>query len=315
VGQRVDGALETDLDRAFDAGEIVRTHVMRPTWHFVAPEDLRWLLSLTAPRVHQASAYQYRQLGLDAPTRARGRRVIEKALRGGASMIREELGAALSKAGIDADGLRLTYFVMDAELEGVVCSGPRRGKRHTYALLEERIPPTPARRRDEALAEIGRRYVEGHGPAQVADLAWWSGLTVADARIALESATPPLVREQLGDRTLWASPTQPAPRFRSPVVHLLPNYDELLIAFRDRTDAMDPALPPPARVTQVILAHIIVRNGLGVAGYRRRDEKALTRLSIDLLVALDPAEKAALRAAADRFATFLGRPVETVGLD
>jgi DNA-binding transcriptional ArsR family regulator len=317
VGQRLVGAraTEAELDRAFDAGEIIRTHVLRPTWHFVAPEDLRWLLALTGPRVHQASGYQYRLLEIDAALAARARAVIEKALRGGVALTRDELGARMIEAGIEAKGLRLAYLVGHAELEAVICSGPRRGKRQTYALVDERIPPARPRTRDEALAELARRYVEGHGPAQVADLAWWSGLTRADARIALESATPPLVRERHGDRTFWSSPMQPVPRFRPPVVHLLPNYDELLIAFRDRTDAMDPALPPPARVAQVVLAHIVVRDGLGVAGYRRRDEKSTTMVSIDQLVELDSAEKAGIRAAADRFEAFLGRPVELTGLD
>ena len=317
VGQRLVGAraTEAELDRAFDAGEIIRTHVLRPTWHFVAPEDLRWLLALTGPRVHQASGYQYRLLEIDAALAARARAVIEKALRGGVALTRDELGERMIEAGIEAKGLRLAYLVGHAELEAVICSGPRRGKRQTYALVDERIPPARPRTRDEALAELARRYVEGHGPAQVADLAWWSGLTRADARIALESATPPLVRERHGDRTFWSSPMQPVPRFRPPVVHLLPNYDELLIAFRDRTDAMDPALPPPARVAQVVLAHIVVRDGLGVAGYRRRDEKSTTMVSIDQLVELDSAEKAGIRAAADRFEAFLGRPVELTGLD
>jgi len=288
---------------------------MRPTWHFVAPEDLRWLLALTAPRVHQASGYQYRLLEIDAGLAARGRAVFEKALRGGVALTRDELGVRMIEAGIEAKGLRLAYLVGHAELEALICSGPRRGKRQTYALGDERIPPAPARTREEALAELARRYVEGHGPAQAADLAWWSGLTVADARTALDSATPPLVRETHGERTFWVSPTAPMPRIDSPVVHLLPNYDELLISFRDREDAMDPGLPPPARVAQVVLAHIVVRDGLVVGGYRRRDERAATNLSIDPLVQLDSRSRAGVRAAAERFSAFLGRPVELAGLD
>jgi hypothetical protein len=288
---------------------------MRPTWHFVAPEDLRWLLTLTGPRVHQASAYHYRLLGIDPALASRSRAVFERVLRGGVALTRDELGARLNEAGIEATGPRLGYLVSHAELEAVVCSGPRRGKRQTYALLEERLPPARPRARDEALAELGRRYVEGHGPAQVADLAWWSGLTVADARGALESATPPLVRETRDGRTFYASPTKPAVSAPRPIVHLLPNYDELLIAFRDRTDAVDPGLPPPARVAQVILNHIVVRNGLVVGGYRRRDERTATRVEIDLLVRLGTADRAALRGVIDRFAAFLGRPVETAGLD
>lgn len=307
--------VEADVDRAFDAGEIVRTHVMRPTWHFVAPADLRWLLALTKGRVHQASAYQYRSLGLDEGVRAQGRAIIEKALTGGHSMTRDELGATLRAAGVEGTALRLGYFMIDAELEGLICSGPRRGKRQTYALLEERVPPAPPRTRGEALAELGRRYVEGHGPAQIADLAWWSGLTVADARIALESATPPLVREKVGDRTFWGSPSNPAPAFESPTLHLLANYDELLIAFRDRSDAVDPGLPLPARVAEVVIAHVLVRDGRVVGGWRKVQDRSTVRLEATPMVPLGATEIEGFRRASERLSAFLGRPVEVVGLD
>ena len=314
LAQRLDGATEADLDARFDAGELVRTHVMRPTWHFVDPADIRWLLTLTAPRVHQASAYQYRLLELDAEVRAGSRAIIERVLAGGRSMTREELRAALADAGVPGTNLRLGYMLIDAELEGLICSGPRKGRQQTYALLEERVPPSRSRERDEALAELARRYVEGHGPAQVADLAWWSGLTKSDARKGLDLATPPLVREAIGERTFWVSPDAPATaRVGGPVVHLLPNYDELLVSFRDRTDAMDPGLPGPARVAQVILAHIIVRDGLVVGGWRRIDEGSSVRLEPDHLVPLDEREQEALRAAVARYETYLGRPVRWPG--
>jgi hypothetical protein len=315
VAQRLDGAVEADLDRAFDAGEFVRTHVLRPTWHFVAADDLRWLLALTAPRVHQASAFQYRLLEIDQALAARSRKAIELALRGGVALTREELGTRLHDAGIEAAGPRLGYLVSHAELEAVVCSGPRRGKRHTYALVEERIPPAPARSRDEALAELARRYIEGHGPAQVADLSWWSGLTISDARLALESAAPPLVRETVEGRAFWSSPDGPATSIDAPVLHLVPNYDELLVAFRDRTDAFDPKLPAESRVPQVILGHVVVRDGLVVGSYRRAGERAATALEIRLSVELDGPERLALQAAVARLAAFLGRPVEATGVD
>ena len=131
---------DADVDRAFDEGAILRTHLMRPTWHFVAPADIRWILALTAPRVHAANAYMYRKLGLKDATFARSRKVLERALRGGKQLTRSELDAALRRAGIAADGLRLAYLMMHAELSGVICSGPRRGKQFTYALLDERAP-------------------------------------------------------------------------------------------------------------------------------------------------------------------------------
>ena len=295
----------------------MRTHVLRPTWHFVAPGDLRWLIALTGPRVHQANAYQYRTLEIDDELAARSATVFERALAGGQSMTRVELGRALSEAGIEAAGLRQTYLVMHAELEGIICSGPRRGRQQTYALVEERVPPSPRRDRDEALAELARRYVEGHGPAQAVDLAWWSGLTVHDARRALEAAALPLVRETIDGRVFWASPSSPSsdlPPAR-PIVHLLPNYDELLIAFRDRTDATDPALPPPARIADVLLNHVIVRDGLVVGGWRRTEANRAFKVELNRLVELDAMEREALAGAIARLETFLGKPVETTGLD
>lgn len=257
---------------------------------------------------------------IDREVAARARGVLERTLADGRAMTREELGLALTESGIPANGIRLGYFLMDAELEALVCSGPRRGKRQTYALVDERVPAAPTRTRDEALAELATRYVAGHGLAQVADLAWWSGLTVADSRRALAAAEPALRRESVGERTFWAA-DEPAPGTApdepagDPVVHLLPNYDELLIAFRDRTDAMDPDLPAPARVAQVILAHIVVRDGLGVGGWRRSDAGAALKVAIDLLVELDERELQALRAQIERLSAFLGRRVEVTGLD
>jgi hypothetical protein len=289
---------------------------MRPTWHFVDPADIRWLLELTAPRVHQASSYQYRQLEIDPKTAARAEAIIERALAGGVAMTREELGRVLNDGGIPASGLRLGYLVSHAELERVICSGPRRGRRQTYALLEERVPPAPQRSRDEALAELARRYVEGHGPAQLADLVWWSGLTVADARTALDLATPPLERESIDGRAFWVSPASPSRggvAVDGPAIQLLPNYDELLVAFRDRTDAIDPDLPEPARVAEAVLAHIIVRDGLVVGGWRRRDDGRSVQVTTDLLVSLDEAETRALGEAVERYRRFLGRPVDVIG--
>jgi hypothetical protein len=290
--------------------------VLRPTWHFVAAEDLRWLLALTSPRVHQASAYQYRILGIDPPLAARAVDVFARELEGGRSRTRAELGTALSAAGIDATGLRLGYLVSYAELEAVICSGPRRGRRQTYALVDGRVPPSRPRERDEALAELATRYVRGHGPAQAVDLAWWSGLTLRDARRALEAAGAALASGAIDSRTFWVDPDEPhAPRAATRIVHLLPNYDELLIAFRDRRDAADPDLPDAARVAETILAHVIVRDGLVIGGWKRRDTPRSTAVELSPLVPLTAADRAALGAAVDRLRAFLGRPVEVTGLD
>lgn len=316
VGQRVAGATEAEVNRAFDAGEIVRTHVLRPTWHFVAPEDLRWLLALTGPRVQRAMASIDRTLGIDRELIARAAAIFERAIDRSGVQTREELGRALAEVGIEATAGRLAMLVLHLELAGLICSGPRCGRTQTYAIVDERVPPAPARSRDEALAELARRYVQGHGPAQAVDLAWWSGLSLGDARRGLAAASPELLQETIDGRTFWSS--QAAIRTvgsAAPAVHLLPNYDELLVAFRDRSDAMDPRLPPSARVAAEILSHVLVRDGLVVGGWRRTEGGRSTRVQLDLLVPLGAGESEGLAGAIERLSTFLGRPVAATGLD
>jgi hypothetical protein len=321
IAQRMTGATDAALDAAFDAGAFLRLHTMRPTWHLVAPEDLRWLGALTGPRVHQASAHQYRQLEIDAAIARRAADVFERVLAGRRAMTRDELGEQLLAAGMPATGLRLTYLVLHAEVEAILCSGPRRAGKHTYALVEERVPPAPPRERDAGLAELAERYLAGHGPAQDVDLAWWSGLTLADARRALAAAESALQHEAIDGRTFWSAaspgPTTGAADSRHSAVdspqrvgiHLLPNFDELLVAFSDRSDALDPALPPPARTADEILSHAIVRDGLVVGRWRRNAGRGAVAIGLDRRVTLGPADEEGLQAAVARYAAFLGRPV------
>ncbi len=179
IAQRTRGMNRGDVEQAFADGVILRTHVLRPTWHFALGEDLRWLLKATAPRVNTLNAYYNRQHKLDTKLFAKSNSIIAKALEGGAHLTRSELAAVLTRGGIRAAGNRLAYIVMRAELDAIVCSGAMRGKQHTYALLDERIPHGKTLDREEALAELARRYFTSRGPATLNDFARWSSLTAA----------------------------------------------------------------------------------------------------------------------------------------
>ena len=216
VGQRVRGGTDADVEAACDRGDILRTHVMRPTWHFVVPADIRWMLALTAPQVKARMAYYDRQLALDGPTYARTNAVIARALEGGRHLTREELGKVLAAAGVAASGQRLGHVMFRAELDAVVCSGPRRGKQFTYALLDERVPPVAALAREEALAALVRRYFTSHGPAQLNDFAWWSGLTVADAKAGVQMLAGDLVHADVDGKRYWLAPSKTPPKRGEP---------------------------------------------------------------------------------------------------
>ena len=207
IGQRSRAGTDADVERACADGRILRTHVLRPTWHFVLPDDVRWMLALTAPRVRAAMAYYDRKLALDGAAFRRSQAVLQKALAGrqGADA-RGAGGGRSAAAGIEASGQRLGHIMMRAELDALITSGPRRGKQSTYALLDERAPGGRTLARDEALAELAGRYFASHGPALPQDFAWWSGLTVGDARRGIESASPRLASATVDGKTYWHAP-------------------------------------------------------------------------------------------------------------
>ncbi len=310
IGLRAPGVQDADVEQAFNDGLILRTHVLRPTWHFVAPEDIRWLLALSSPRIHAQNAYYYRQAGLDAKTFARSCAMIQRVLEGGEKLTRAEIATHLKRAKVPADGLKLAYLMMQAELDGVICSGPRRGKQFTYALLDERVPATKPKTREEALAELARRYFASHGPATTRDFAWWSGLSAKEAQQGIDSVRPILESSAIGGLTYWSAED---PRRGSPkgaAAMLLPNYDEYLIAYKDRA----------AFVDQARAANIVARSGGGFANHLILDGRlaggwsrtlrpnAAVAIDIAPYKKLTPAETRAVSNAADCYGEFLGSP-------
>jgi hypothetical protein len=309
LGQRIQNATDAALDRSFNAGEILRTHLMRPTWHFVTPADIRWMLMLTAPRVHAANAFMYRSLELDKIALKKGNAVLEKGLQGGKQLTRSELASVFRKAGMIADGLRMGYFLMYAELEGLICSGPRRGKQFTYALLEERAPKVKPLRHDEALAELVKRYFATRGPATLQDFTWWSGLTMAEAKKGIEMVRSQFVSEALNGQTYWfASSRAPAhlPE-TSPTAHLLPNYDEYFIGLKDRSAIGEVARQSGlADNSPALIAHIVILEGQIVGGWKRILKKDSVVVQLNLFANLTKVEKQAIAEAAEHYGKFLG---------
>lgn len=318
IGLRLPGnPAFADVERAIDDGRVIRTHVMRPTWHFVAQADIRWLLQLTAPRVHQAMSSYRRKLELDQRLLARCCALFERALDGGCFLMRAELAERLGRAKMPMTGSRLAMAVMYAELEGIVCSGPRRGRKFTYASFAERTAPAvPATARqafdrDAALAELGRRYLQSHGPATVKDFSWWSGLTMADGRRAMEILGAR--RRDEDGLAYWSLRDKFSSLTRAPktTTLLLPIYDEYLVAYRDRV-----VVPhTQSQITKVqgwnvTFQHAVVINGQ-VAG-TWRIPRAGERISIDVTVvrSVSARERDAVVDAAGRYGRFRGMPVD-----
>jgi hypothetical protein len=313
VAQRAGDLTGADLDRALADGSILRTHVLRPTWHFVVPADIRWMLRLTAPRVKALTAFGNRESGLDEATLARGNRAIAAALHGGHQLTRVELGNALRRAGIDfPDMLGLGRLIMRAELDGVVCSGALRGTQHTYALLDERVPLADEMDRDAALAELAGRYFASHGPATIRDFAWWSGLSVADATAALKLAQPSLEQSVIdGCRYWFAPPGQRMQRTTAAQAHLLPNFDEYTVGYADRNPIRDvDHLPHFDSRGDTILNNVVLVDGRVAGTWKRAVQKTAVHVSVTLFRSLTDDESAAVVAAAERYGRFLELRVE-----
>ena len=298
VAQRLVPSAAGDVATAFASGAIVRTHVMRPTWHLVAGTDLRWLQQLTAPRVRQLCAYYDRKCGLDAKAFARTRAVFEREL-AGVHRTRAELVAALARANIAATGQRLVQILIRAELDAVICSGALRGKQHTYALVADRVPAATLDR-EPALVELARRFFASHGPATVADFAWWSGLTVTDCRLAVALAGHAIVEERL-DGTSYlviADDAGSIARPRTPIAHVLANFDEYLVAYVDRVELVDDRVRArPVGRAGIIFSNALIIDGRVVGTWKR----AKTGISSTLSIKPSAAERAALAVATARF--------------
>jgi len=312
LGQRTRASTDAAIDRVFDEGAILRTHVMRPTWHFVAPEDVGWLLDLTAPRIRRGLVARYRELGIDAKQSMRAAAAFAAALAGGRHLTRTELGRVLTAAGISPEGQRLPHLLIGAELDKVIVSGPRRGKQFTYALFEERAPKAREVERSQALAELTSRYFRSHGPAQIQDFTWWSGLTTAEARMGIELAGAALGHRVIEGKDYWYAAAAAALRGTAPVAHLLPNFDEYTVGYRDRS-ALLPAggrFDPSLFSFGSILSNVVTIDGIVRGAWRRSSARGGLLIEMRLSERLAARETAAVQEAIRRMACFLGRPVK-----
>jgi hypothetical protein len=307
LGQRMRSATESSVENEINSGAILRTHVLRPTWHYVAPADIRWMLALTGPRVKAILAHYDRQLGIDAAVIRKAQKVMAKALRGEKHLTRGELAEVMKKAGIRTDGTqRLARLVMHAEMDALICSGPRRGKQFTYALMDERVPPAKAMARDASLHKLASIYFATRGPATEADFAWWSGLTMADARGAIQSLGSSVDTVEIGGRkhSLVARTTM---KVKSPLVRLLPNYDEFFIGLKDRS-AMHAKLERLGIQTAIgaLSGHILIIDGQIAGGWKQVFKPKSVLVKIKLLRPLSGTQQRAVDVETARLAAFFG---------
>ncbi len=308
LGLRIKNSTDKDIERAFNKGRILRAHVMRPTWHFVMPEDIRWMQELTAPRVKKILAHYNRKIALDDELFGRSNAAIVKSLQGHAYLTRQELKAALTDIGIKTDVQRLAHIIMWAELDGLICSGPRRGRQFTYALTDERVARAEKPNREEAIAKLALKYFTSHGPAQLEDFTWWSGLAAKDARHALDSIKQELEQTTLNGKKYWFSDSPKVAAQDSPSAFLLSIYDEYTIAYKDRGDISEERDIERMISMGNAMTAVIILNGRVAGTWKKALKKNMVEIMLRPFRKFSEAEQEALEAAADRYGKFLGVP-------
>lgn len=317
IGLRLPGTTVVDIEKALIDRKIIRTWPMRGTLHFVPARDARWMLELLTPRVIRRSARRYKELGLTEEIFERSEELISQALEGSRQLTRGELYDVLARGGIAPEGQRSYHILGHLAQKGVICLGVREGRQQTFVLFDEWVSDSKRLERDEALAELARRYFTGHGPATLQDFVWWTGLAAGEAKAGLEMVKPELMQEEIDSKRYWLPKSTPSSVSdldeRSPIACLLPNFDEYMIGYKDRS-AMFPAaysgkLAPRGNIA---FNYTIIINGIAAGGWRRERKNDGVVIRTRLFRPLDDDEKDALSVTADRYGAFLGMPVTLI---
>lgn len=310
IGLRVPGLKDADVENAFNNGDILRTHVLRPTWHFVRPADIRWMLALTAPRINAASAYYHRAAGLDDKVFRKSTDIIAKALTDGNCLTRTELQQVLEKAKIKAEGIRLSYIMMRAELDAVICSGPRLGKQFTYALLPERAPGAGKLHKQEALAALAKKYFATRGPATAGDYAVWSGLAMQDVKEGISLLGKQLEKQVINGKEFFCSSAGNSLQYKLTAKHqstfLMPDYDEYAIGYKDRTEIFgERKSTDNTKTSNLVFYHTLIVDGVAAGTWQKKMGKNKTAVEIKLTTALSKAKQQAVAKAIKKYVSFI----------
>lgn len=310
IGLRLKNVTEPNIDTAIDSGEIIRTHVLRPTWHFVSADDIHWMLELTAPRILSSMKGRNKRLELSNSVFKKANKIIEKALIGNKSLSRKELINELSKAKIETHNNRASHILLNAELERIICNGKMKEKQTTYALFHEKIENPMPIKKEEALQKLASKYIQSHCPATLQDFTWWSGLSVTDAKQALESIRNNFITEKINGQEYWFHDNFSVSKKIKESVFLLPAFDEFLISYKDRSAVIISEHQSNAFSNNGIFYPTILLNGKVEGLWKREIKKDKIIIETDFFDKKDKVNEKLLKEAVEKIANFLNKKTE-----
>lgn len=235
IGLRLKKSTQENIDAAINSGSIIRTHILRPTWHFISSEDIYWMLDLTAPRIKASMKGRHKQLELTEIVLKKCNKIIQKILSENQIATRKEIIRELNKARISTDENRASHILFNAELDKIICSGKMKGKETTYALLHERVAEPKSLQKQVALEKLATKYFKSHSPATLQDFVWWSGLAITDAKSGMEMIKKDFIPEKINDKEYWIPKSFAPSKKIENSVFLLPAFDEFLISYKERS--------------------------------------------------------------------------------
>jgi hypothetical protein len=312
LGVRLPNSTDKTIESAIDRGEIIRIHVLRPTWHFVSPDDINWMLDLTANQIKASMKSRDKVLELTDNIFSKSNSVIEKALITGEHLSREDLVLELNRANIQTNNNRTSHLMVRAELDGIICSGKVKNNKQTYTLLTNRILKTKKLSKDEALGKLAMKYFKSHCPATLQDFTWWSGLPAGDARHALEMVKSNFISETIGKNTYWFTNSFSALKDKKDLISFLPAYDEFIISYKDRSASLMNEDTKKALSTNGIFRPVILLNGIATGLWKRTVKNDKILLETEFFRSSEKITKASIENAILTYAQFQNKNVEVV---
>jgi hypothetical protein len=310
LGLRIMNPSDEEIEAAFNHGEIIRTHLLRPTLHFVSAEDIYWMLELTSPQIKSSLKSRLKELELSENILKQSSLILEKMLSGGYNLNREEIASEFKKANINTGDNRLSHLLLAAELDGLICSGPVKLNKHTFGLLRERVPSKKTLSREESLARLAERYFKSHCPATIQDFVWWSGLSKKDAVYAVESVKSGFVTETAGSEQYLLPASFRTDKKFCTEVHLLPAYDEFLISYKNRSASLSVINNKKAVSVNGIFYPIIVLNGQVTGIWKRSFRNGVAVIEPDLFHHDNTSIRDLIDKKAVRIGRFLNKTIE-----
>ncbi len=312
IGLRLKKATQKNIGSAINSGEIIRTHILRPTWHFVPSGDIYWMMDLSAPKIKASMKGRHQQMELNESVLKKSNKIIKRVLEETKCATRKELITELNKAKISTDENRASHILLNAELEKIICSGKMNGKEITYALLRERVPEPKRLNRQGALEKLATKYFKSHCPATLRDFVWWSGLSITDAKNALEMIKKDFISEKINEVEYWFPALFSIPKKFKDSIFLLPAFDEFLISYTDRSASVLNEHESKAFSKNGIFWPTILINGKVKGTWKREIKKDKLLITINFFDSKTKLKNNLLEKESDKLGYFLNSKAEII---